>query len=196
MEYIILIISAILVKNILLAEYLGNCPFLGVSKKMDTAVGMGMAVIFIMTLAGLITWIVQIYCLVPLKIEYLQTIIFILVIASLVQLVEMFLKKSLPPLYSSLGIFLPLITTNCAVLGVALLNIRKEFDFVSMLLFSFASAIGFALALILFAGMRERFEIADIPKPLAGTGIGLVAAGMMALAFFGFVGVDAALKAL
>ncbi|MDY6969166.1 MAG: Rnf-Nqr domain containing protein, partial [Spirochaetota bacterium] len=126
MEYIILIISAILVKNILLAEYLGNCPFLGVSKKMDTAVGMGMAVIFIMTLAGLITWIVQIYFLVPLKIEYLQTIIFILVIASLVQLVEMFLKKSLPPLYSSLGIFLPLITTNCAVLGVALLNIRKE----------------------------------------------------------------------
>ncbi|MDY6969399.1 MAG: Rnf-Nqr domain containing protein, partial [Spirochaetota bacterium] len=121
---------------------------------------------------------------------------FILVIASLVQLVEMFLKKSLPPLYSSLGIFLPLITTNCAVLGVALLNIRKEFDFVSMLLFSFASAIGFALALILFAGMRERFEIADIPKPLAGTGIGLVTAGMMALAFFGFVGVDAALKAL
>lgn len=196
MEYIILIISAILVKNILLAEYLGNCPFLGVSKKMDTAVGMGMAVIFIMTLAGLITWIVQIYFLVPLKIEYLQTIIFILVIASLVQLVEMFLKKSLPPLYSSLGIFLPLITTNCAVLGVALLNIRKEFDFVSMLLFSFASAIGFALALILFAGMRERFEIADIPKPLAGTGIGLVTAGMMALAFFGFVGVDAALKAL
>ena len=196
MEYVILIISAILVKNILLAEYLGNCPFLGVSKKMDTAVGMGMAVIFIMTLAGLITWVVQIYCLVPLQIEYLQTIIFILVIAALVQLVEMFLKKSLPPLYSSLGIFLPLITTNCAVLGVALLNIRKEFDFVSMLLFSFASAVGFAMALILFAGMRERFEIADIPKPLEGTAIGLVTAGMMALAFFGFIGVDSALKAL
>ena len=196
MEYVILIISAILVKNILLAEYLGNCPFLGVSKKMDTAIGMGMAVIFIMTLAGLITWVVQIYCLVPLQIEYLQTIIFILVIAALVQLVEMFLKKSLPPLYSSLGIFLPLITTNCAVLGVALLNIRKEFDFVSMLLFSFASAVGFAMALILFAGMRERFEIADIPKPLEGTAIGLVTAGMMALAFFGFIGVDSALKAL
>jgi electron transport complex protein RnfA len=196
MEYIVLVISAVLVKNILLAEYLGNCPFLGVSKKMDTAIGMGMAVIFIMTLAGVITWIMQRYALDPFNIGYLQTIVFILVIAALVQLVEMFLKKSIPPLYQALGIFLPLITTNCAVLGVAIINIRKEFDFVSMLIFSFASAVGFALALILFAGLRERFEITNIPKPLQGTAIGLVTAGLMALAFFGFVGVDSALKAL
>jgi electron transport complex protein RnfA len=196
MEYIVLVISAVLVKNILLAEYLGNCPFLGVSKKMDTAIGMGMAVIFIMTLAGVITWVIQRYALDPFNIGYLQTIIFILVIASLVQLVEMFLKKSIPPLYQALGIFLPLITTNCAVLGVAIMNIRKEHDFVSMLIFSFASAVGFTLALILFAGLRERFEITDIPKPLQGTAIGLATAGLMALAFFGFVGVDNALKAL
>lgn len=196
MEYIVLVISAVLVKNILLAEYLGNCPFLGVSKKMDTAVGMGMAVIFIMTLAGVITWVIQRYALDPFNIGYLQTIIFILVIASLVQLVEMFLKKSIPPLYQALGIFLPLITTNCAVLGVAIMNIRKEHDFVSMLIFSFASAVGFTLALILFAGLRERFEVTDIPKPLQGTAIGLATAGLMALAFFGFVGVDNALKAL
>jgi electron transport complex protein RnfA len=196
MEYIVLVISAVLVKNILLAEYLGNCPFLGVSKKMDTAVGMGMAVIFIMTLAGVITWIIQRYALDPFNIGYLQTIIFILVIAALVQLVEMFLKKSIPPLYQALGIFLPLITTNCAVLGVAIMNIRKEHDFINMLIFSFASAVGFTLALILFAGLRERFEITDIPKPLQGTAIGLATAGLMALAFFGFVGVDNALKAL
>ncbi|MDY6933884.1 MAG: electron transport complex subunit RsxA [Spirochaetota bacterium] len=196
MEYIVLIISAVLVKNILLAEYLGNCPFVGVSKKMDTAIGMGMAVIFILTLAGLITWIVQKYALEPLDIVYLQTIIFILVIASLVQLVEMFLKKSVPPLYQALGIFLPLITTNCAVLGVAIMNIKKDHDFIEMLIFSFASAIGFTLALIMLAGLRERFEISNIPKPLQGTGIALISAGLMALAFFGFVGVDSALKAL
>jgi len=196
MEYIVLIISAILVKNILLAEYLGNCPFMGVSKKMDTAIGMGMAVIFVLTMAGTITWVIQKYALDPFQIGYLQTIVFILVIAALVQLVEMFLKKSIPPLYQALGIFLPLITTNCAVLGVAIMNIRREHDFISMLIFSFASAVGFCLALILFAGIRERFEITNIPKPLQGTAIGLVTAGLMALAFFGFVGVDNALKAL
>lgn len=196
MDYLVLAISAILVKNILLAEYLGNCPFLGVSRKMDTAMGMSMAVVFILTLAGTITWVIQKYALVPLDIVYLQTIVFILVIASLVQLVEMFLKKAAPPLYQALGIFLPLITTNCAVLGVAIINIRREHDFLSMLIFSFASAIGFGLALILFAGLRERFEITDIPVPLRGTAIGLVTAGLMALAFFGFVGVDNALKAL
>lgn len=196
MEYVILAISAILVKNIMLAEYLGNCPFLGVSKKMDTAIGMGMAVMFIMTLAGMITWVIQKYALDPLDLVYLQTIVFILVIAALVQLVEMFLKKAVPPLYQALGIFLPLITTNCAVLGVAIMNIRKEHDFISMLIFSFTSAIGFGLALLLFAGLRERFEISDIPKPLQGTAIGLVTAGLMALTFFGFAGVDTALKAL
>jgi len=196
MEYVILIISAILVKNIILAEYLGNCPFMGVSKKMDTAIGMGMAVIFVLTLAGVITWLVQRYALEPLKLGYLQTIVFILVIAALVQLVEMFLKKSVPPLYQALGIFLPLITTNCAVLGVAIMNIRKEHDFISTLIFSFASAVGFTLALLLFSGLRERFEISHIPRPLQGTAIALVTAGLMALAFFGFSGVDNALKAL
>jgi len=194
MEYIVLAISAILVKNILLAEYLGNCPFLGVSKKMDTSVGMGMAVIFVMTLAGLITWVIHKFAMDPLGLGYLQTIVFILVIAALVQLVEMFLKKSVPPLYRSLGIFLPLITTNCAVLGVAIMNIKREHDFMSTLIFSFTSAIGFTLALVLFTGLRERFEISRIPRPLQGTAIGLVTAGLIALAFFGFVGVDAALK--
>ena len=196
MEYVILIISAILVKNILLAEYLGNCPFVGVSKKMDTAVGMGMAVIFILTLAGIITWIVQKYALEPFGLVYLQTIVFILVIASLVQFVEMFLKKAVPPLYQALGIFLPLITTNCAVLGVAIMNIKKEHDFMEMVIFSTASAVGFSLALILLAGLRERYDISNIPKPLQGTGIALISAGLMALSFFGFVGVDNALKAL
>ena len=194
MEYIVLAISAILVKNILLAEYLGNCPFLGVSKKMDTAVGMGMAVIFVMTLAGVITWMVQKFLMDPLGLGYLQTIVFILVIAALVQLVEMFLKKSIPPLYRSLGIFLPLITTNCAVLGVAIMNVKREHDFVSTLIFSVSSAVGFFLALVLFTGLRERFEISRIPRPLRGTAIGLVTAGLIALAFFGFVGVDASLK--
>jgi len=196
MEYLILAITAVLIKNILLAEYLGNCPFIGVSRRMDTAVGMGMAVIFTIALSSTITWIIQKYALVPLNIGYLQTIVFILVIASLVQLIEMFLKKTAPPLYKALGIFLPLITTNCAVLGIAVLNIRRGYHFAEMLVFSIASAAGFALALVLIAGLRERFEIANIPKPLRGTAIGLITAGLMALAFFGFAGVDGALKAL
>jgi Na+-translocating ferredoxin:NAD+ oxidoreductase subunit A len=196
MEYLILAISAILVKNIVLAEYLGNCPFLGTSKKMETAIGMGMAVIFVLTLASLITWIVQKYALEPLDIVYLQTIVFILVIATLVQLVELFLKKSVPLLYQALGIFLPLITTNCAVLGVAIINIRRSYGFTEMLIFSFSSALGFSLALILLAGIREKFEISNIPKALQGTAIGLITAGLMALAFFGFAGVDNALKAI
>ncbi len=196
MEFIVLAINAILIKNILLARYLGNCPFIGVSKKMETALGMSMAVIFIMTLAGTITWIIQKYALDRFGIGFLQTIVFILVIASLVQLVEMFLKKAAPPLYQALGIFLPLITTNCAILGVAILNIRQEYAFFEMLIFSFTSGLGFALALVLLAGLRERFEISRIPRPLPGTAIGLVTAGLMALAFYGFVGVDNALKAL
>jgi len=196
MEYIVMAVSAILVKNILLAEYLGNCPFLGVSKKMDTAVGMGMAVVFVMTLAAMVTWAVNRFVMVPLGLEYLQTIVFILVIAALVQLVEMFLKKAVPPLYRSLGIFLPLITTNCAVLGVAIMNIKREHDLMTTLFFSFTSAVGFFLALVLFTGLRERFEISSIPKPLRGTAIGLITAGLIALAFFGFVGVDSALKSL
>jgi electron transport complex protein RnfA len=196
MEYIILAINAILVKNILLAEYLGNCPFMGVSKKMDTAVGMGISVIFVMTFATAITWFFHYYFLAAFHIEYLQTIVFILVIASLVQLVEMFLKKLVPPLYKALGIFLPLITTNCAVLGAAILCIRRDLDFTQSMVFALASGAGFALALILFSGIRERFEISHIPRALQDTAIALVMAGLMALAFFGFKGVDSSLKAL
>ncbi|MBN1551625.1 electron transport complex subunit RsxA [bacterium] len=188
MEYILLIISAVLVNNILLAQYLGNCPFLGVSKQMDTALGMGTAVVFTMTLASIITWAVHRWILAPFDLVFLQTIAFILVIASLVQFVEIFMKKMMEPLYRALGIFLPLITTNCAVLGVALLCIKKEYSFPQMVIFSFASGLGFALALVLFAGLRERYAISRIPKALEGTAIGLITAGFMSLAFFGFKG--------
>jgi len=187
-ELVILVIGAILVKNILLMQYLGNCPFLGVSKRMETAVGMAMAVVFTMTVASAITWIVSNTVLVPFGLEYLRTIAFILVIASLVQFVEIFMKKTLPALYQALGIFLPLITTNCAILGVALLNVKNEHDFVEMVLFSVASAVGFGLALVLFAGLRERFPISRIPEPLQDTAIALITAGLMALAFLGFTG--------
>ena len=186
--YIVLVLSAILVNNILLAQFLGNCPFLGVSRKMETAVGMAAAVVFVLTMAGAITWVVFKYGLVPLKLEYLRTLAFILVIAALVQLVEIFLKKSIPPLYQALGIFLPLITTNCAVLGVAVINVNEGYTFMQSLVFSIASAIGFGLALILFAGIRERFEMSRIPKAFQGTAIGLMSAGLMSLAFFGFRG--------
>jgi electron transport complex protein RnfA len=161
---------------------------LGVSKKIDTAIGMSIAVIFVLTMASIITWFIQRYFLVPLKLEYLQTIAFILIIAFLVQLVEMFIKKSSRDLYLALGIYLPLITVNCAVLGVALINIREDYNFPKMLVFSIASAVGYSLALVIFAGLRERFEISRIPKPLAGTAIGLVTAGLMSLAFLGFLG--------
>ena len=196
MDLILFVIGAVLVKNILLAQYLGNCPFLGVSQKMSTAAGMGMAVIFVLTLAAAITWIIHHYVLLPLDLVFMQTIVFILVIATLVQFVELFMKKSVPHLYQTLGIFLPLITTNCAVLGVAILCIRKEYDLIHTLIFALASALGFALALVLMAGLRERFEIAPIPKSLKGTAIGLITAGLMAMAFFGFKGIDDALKAL
>ena len=196
MEYLVLIITAVLIKNILLAEYLGNCPFLGTSKRMDTAVGMGLAVIFVLTIAAAVTYWVQYLVLEPFNLGYLQTIAFILVIAALVQFVEMFLRKFAPPLYQALGIFLPLITTNCAVLGAAILCIRREYNFIEAIVFAAASASGFTLALILLAGIRERFEISDIPHSLRGTAIGLIMAGMMALAFFGFVGIDSSLKAL
>ena len=196
MDYVILIITAVLIKNILLAEYLGNCPFIGTSKQMSTAIGMGLAVIFTIALAGALTWAVQRYALNPLNIGYLQTIVFILVIAALVQLVEFFLKKSVPPLYKALGIFLPLITTNCAVLGIAVLNIRRDYNFLEMLIFSIAGSSGFSLALILMTGIRERYETTYIPRPLQGTAISLITAGLMAMAFLGFVGVDAAMNAL
>ncbi len=188
MEYFVLVISAILVNNILLAQYLGNCPFLGVSKQMDTALGMGAAVIFTITLASMLAWCVQRWLLVPLGLEFLRTIAFILVIASLVQFVEIFMKKMMDPLYQALGIFLPLITTNCAVLGVAIICIRNDYSYLKTLLFSFSSGVGFALALVLFAGLRERFAISRIPQTLQGTAIGLVTAGLMSLAFLGFLG--------
>lgn len=187
-DYMLLIVGAIFVNNILLARYLGNCPFLGVSKSMDTAIGMGMAVIFVLTLAGMITWLVEQYVLEPFGLSYLRTIAFILVIAALVQLVEMFLQKSVPAMYRALGIFLPLITTNCAVLGVALININEEFDFMKTLVFSFASAVGYSLALVIFAGIRERFSMMKAPKPFDGTPLGLITAGLLSMAFLGFAG--------
>ncbi len=187
-DYIVLAISCILVNNILLAQYLGNCPFLGTSKKMETAVGMAMAVVFVLVLAGVITWITDTYILKQFELEYLRTIAFILVIASLVQFVEMFLKKSIPALYAGLGIFLPLITTNCAVMGVCLININEEYTFLQALVASLSYAVGFGLALILFAGLRERILLARVPKPLQDTSIGLVTAGILSLAFFAFKG--------
>ncbi|MBW1712693.1 MAG: electron transport complex subunit RsxA [Deltaproteobacteria bacterium] len=187
-DYLLLMVSAILVNNILLTRFLGNCPFIGVSRRMETATGMGMAIIFVMTLAGSITWLVQKHILEQYGLEYLQTIFFILIIAALVQIVETVIRKTAPPLYRSLGIFLPLITTNCAVLGVAILNVKLELTFAKAILFSFSSALGFTMALVLFAGIRERFELAKIPKPFQGTAIALVTAGFMALAFSGFVG--------
>ena len=181
-------IAAILVNNILLIQYLGNCPFLGTSKRMDTAIGMAMAVVFVLAMAGIVTWILDSVFLKPLGLEYIQTIVFILVIASLVQFVELFLKKAIPALYAGLGIFLPLITTNCAVMGVCLLNIKEEYNFIEMLISSLAYPVGFGLALILFAGLRERIIIGRVPSPMQDTAIALVTAGFMSLAFMGFKG--------
>ena len=187
-DYFLLAISCIFVNNILLMQYLGNCPFLGVSKKMETAVGMSMAVIFVLVMAGAITWVTSTFILKPFGFEYLKTLAFILVIASLVQFVEMFLRKSIPALYAGLGIFLPLITTNCAVMGVCLINIKEEYSFLQTLVSSFSYAVGFGLALVLFAAVRERILLARVPKPLQDTSIGLVSAGMLSLAFFAFKG--------
>jgi electron transport complex protein RnfA len=187
-EYLTLIISCIFVNNILLAQFLGNCPFFGTSKKMETAVGMAMAVIFVLVLSGVITWLIYNYLLVRWGLEYLRTIAFILVIASLVQFVEMFLKKSIPALYAGLGIFLPLITTNCAVFGVCVINIDKEYNFMQTLTTSFSYAAGFGLALILFAGIRERILLARVPRPLQDTSIALVTAGIVSLSFYAFKG--------
>ena len=187
-DYLVLAISCILINNIVLAQYLGNCPFLGTSKKMETATGMAMAVIFVLVLAGAMTWVVDTYVLKKFGLEYLRTISFILVIASLVQFVEMFLKKSIPALYAGLGIFLPLITTNCAVMGVCLININEEYSFLQALVASFAYAAGFGLALILCAGVRERILLARVPRPLQDTSIGLITAGILSLTFFAFKG--------
>ena len=187
-DYIVLAISCILINNIVLAQYLGNCPFLGTSKKMETAVGMSMAVIFVLVMAGVITWVVNTYFLAKFDLVFLRTVAFILVIASLVQFVEMFLKKSIPGLYAGLGIFLPLITTNCAVMGACLINVNEEYTFLQALVASFAYAIGFGVALILFAGVRERILIARVPRPLQDTSIALVTAGIISLCFLAFKG--------
>jgi Na+-translocating ferredoxin:NAD+ oxidoreductase subunit A len=187
-DYIVLIISCIFINNIILAQYLGACPFLGTTKKMETAVGMACAVVFVLTMAGMITWVVNTFFLNKFGLQYLRTIAFILVIASLVQFVEMFLKKSIPALYAGLGIFLPLITTNCAVMGVCLININEEYGFIQALVSSIAYAVGFGFALILFAGVRERIILGRVPKPLQDTSIGLVTAGVLSLTFFAFKG--------
>lgn len=196
MEYILIFISAIFVNNIVLSQFLGICPFLGVSKKIQISLGMGMAVAFVLTVATVVTFLLQKCVLDPLGLQYLQTIAFILVIASLVQMVEIILKKVSPALYQSLGIFLPLITTNCAVLGVAILVIQKDFTLIESIVYAFSTAIGFALALVLFAGIREQLAYVNIPKGMRGMPIVLVAAGLLSLAFMGFSGVDLGLKAL
>lgn len=196
MEYILILISAILVNNVVLSQFLGICPFVGVSKRIDTALGMSAAVAFVMTLATIVTYIVQKCLLNPLGLQYLQTIAFILVIASLVQLVEIVLKKVSPVLYMALGIFLPLITTNCAVLGVAILVIQRDFNFLEGIVYALSTAIGFGLALTIFAGIREQLELVNVPKGMQGVPIVMVTAGLLSLAFMGFSGVDGGLKTL
>lgn len=188
LSYFSIIIGAIFVNNVVLAQFLGICPFLGVSSKVETSLGMGAAVTFVMALASVVAWALQTYVLVPLGIEYMQTIVFILVIAALVQMVEIMLKKISPALYQALGIFLPLITTNCAVLGVAILMISKEFNLLQSVVYSIATAVGFALALVLFAGIRERLELENIPRAMQGVPVALVTAGILAMAFMGFSG--------
>jgi electron transport complex protein RnfA len=188
MDYFVLVIAAIFVNNIVLAQYLGNCPFIGTSKESGVAIGMGLAVVFVATMAAAITWCVQRFLLAPFDLAYLQTITFILVIAALVQFVEMFLKKAVPPLYKSLGIFLPLITTNCAVLGIAIICQREEYTLVETIVFSIASGAGFMLALVVLASIRERLDLARVPVSLRGTPLALIMAGLMSLAFFAFKG--------
>ncbi|MDL2274221.1 electron transport complex subunit RsxA [Oscillospiraceae bacterium OttesenSCG-928-G22] len=185
-----LALTAILAENFVLVQFLGICPFLGVSKKTDTAVGMSMAVIFVMTLASAFTWLVNRFILLPLELEYMQTVAFILVIAALVQFVEMFLKKAMPSLYEALGIYLPLITTNCAVLGVALLNIKADYNFIYAVLNGAFAGVGFMLAIVLFSTVRERLQFADYPKCFEGFPIALVTAALLALAFMGFSGIS------
>ncbi len=196
MEYILIFISAIFVNNIVLSQFLGICPFLGVSQKVSTSLGMGAAVAFVLTLATIVTYLVQTFILNPFGLQYLQTIAFILVIAALVQMVEIILKKVSPALYQALGIFLPLITTNCAVLGVAILVIQRDYSLLQSVVYAFSTAIGFGLALTVFAGIREQLAYVNIPKGMKGMSIVLVTAGLLSLAFMGFSGVDGGLKIL
>lgn len=187
-EYLLVIVSAIFVNNVVFARFLGICPYLGVSKKLDTALGMGFAVTFVMTLATAITYVLYYGVLVPFQIQFMQTVMYILVVASLVQLVEIILKKVSKSLYNALGIFLPLITTNCAILGVALLAVQEQYSFVMSVVFAFFSAIGFILAIVIFAGMREKLEDADVPAPFRNVPIAFIGAAILSLAFMGFSG--------
>lgn len=203
MAYILIFITAIFVNNIVLSQFLGICPFLGVSKKVDSALGMGAAVAFVLTLATIVTYLIQVYVLKAFNLEYLQTIAFILVIAALVQMVEIILKKSAPALYQALGVFLPLITTNCCILGVAILVANGTYatqglepNLLTGVIFALSTAVGFALALVIFAGIREQLAMMDIPKGMQGMSIALVTAGLLAMAFMGFSGVDNGLKTL
>lgn len=190
MEYIGIIIVAIFVNNVVLAQFLGICPFLGVSKKVDTAIGMGAAVTFVLTIATIVTFLLQKGVLEPFGLQYLQTITFILVIASLVQMVEIIIKKVSPPLYQALGVFLPLITTNCVILGVAILVIQKDFTLLSSVVYAVATAAGYALALIIFSTIREQLALTKVPKAMQGVPIALITAGILAMAFMGFSGID------
>jgi len=187
-EILAIFVSAILIQNYVLYYFLGICPFLGVSKKLDSALSMGMAVTFVMTITAITSWMINHWILIPYKLEYLQIVSFILIIASLVQLVEMFIRKVSPPLYQALGIYLPLITTNCAIMGLALLAVLKKFGFIQTVVFGVSSGLGFTLAIVLMAGIREQLELSDVPEPLKGAGIALIVAGIMALAFQGFSG--------
>ena len=187
-EVLMIAVGSAIVNNVVLSQFLGLCPFLGVSKKVNTAAGMGGAVIFVITLSSFVTGVIYKYILYP-KYDYLQTIVFILVIAALVQFVEMFLKKKMPPLYNSLGVYLPLITTNCAVLGVALKNVQNQYSILEGVVNGFATAMGFTIAIVIMAGIREKIEYNDIPGPFRGSAIVLVTAGLMAIAFFGFSGI-------
>lgn len=189
MEYILLIIAAVLVNNVVLVQFLGICPFLGVSGKIDTSIGMGLAVVFVMSLANLVTYLIQNYVLVPLHIEFMRTITFILVIAFLVQVVEIILKKTAPPLYQALGIYLPLITTNCAVLGTAILAIQKQYSLLMSVVYAASMAVGFTLALLLMAGIREQLALTNTPENMKGFPISLITAGLLSLAFMGFANI-------
>jgi len=188
MELVAIFISAILINNFVLYYFLGICPFLGVSKKIDSAFSMGLAVTFVMTITAVVSWVINHWILIPHELDYLKIVSFILVIASLVQLVEMFIRKISPPLYQALGIYLPLITTNCAIMGLALLAALRDYGFAETVIFGFGSGLGFTLAIILMAAIREQLDLADVPAPLKGPAIALIVAGIMAIAFMGFVG--------
>lgn len=190
LTYISIIVTAIFVNNIVFAQFLGICPFLGVSKKLSSALGMGAAVTFVMTIATCVTWLIQDMILGPMSLDYMQTIVFILVIAALVQMLEIIIKKIAPALYQALGVFLPLITTNCAVLGVAILVVQKGFNLGESVVYAISTALGFTLALVIFAGIREHLELMDVPAPMRGVPVALICAGLLAMAFMGFSGIS------